>query len=857
MKDFYTISLQRADLMELESYLVNALREFFSFSSHSLYFPRPNSIIDTATWHAQERALHLPLTHNGTCLGVLMTRGVDGRKIKRLLPTIDALTRLCLDYLLSIKKSRIDELTGLARMPRLLERMQDNVELVRSHMNNSVKAENESYLHNACMALVVLRSPALDSLTSEFGYTFAHKALHEWTKTLQENLPAEVMAARSGENECTLLLHTATRASCVKTIESILEKTDTLNLTHSASKRSVRLHTIAGFALYPQDIDLSGIGLDMNEQSHHILQKARHAAHLILERNALLPKSQRSSPHNRYLAYANVLTQGGIVHEIYPLGQLLINLGRYSGAQEGQHFSVWGQKDEAWHCKGEAVLTQVNDLESVAEVLHLYDPAWGFISGDSVRLVARKTQQKTTENIEVNDQASDTNSHETEDLPFNDALLSHGDFLRQVTKLADKQSRFALALVRLHPKNYKEFSQKTVELEQILHIYQDAFSSHSPEDTDSATKSMAQEPTLMGRYGETSLMFFHPQNDIEQIEKAYENLVQCAAKEDITLTVGLAAYPFLQAHKSDILDHCQKALNLALLLKAPQVGSMGTLALNISADERYSRGDVFGAVEEYKLAILADAQNAMAWNSLGVCMAALAHYNEAQQYFNEALKLWKKLRPTHKDTQQNSDNATEENSTKVMVNSFSKHMTFSLDNEIAASLYNLGTVCQSLTEERAAIRHFKECIKVDNTHYFAHIRLGQLAEKDNKFTLARKYYNLAVELERNSEQTKTGIAFRSLAGIALKQENDTEARELLHETLLVNPQDALALNMLAKIYLTAGEDPAMSEILARKSVNLRPKYVSAWEILAKSLRLLGREDEALAAEERATSLRTL
>ncbi len=855
MKDFYTVSLQRADLMELEGFLVNALRDFFPFSSHSLYFPRPDAIIDAPAWYAQERALHLPLTHNETCLGVFMARGVDGRKIKRLLPNLEALTGLCLDYLLSIKKSRVDELTGLARMPRLLERMQDNVDLVRSHMNNAVKTEQESYLHNACMGLVVLRSPALDTLSTEFGYTFAHKALHTWTKALKEHLPPDVLAARSGENECTLLLHAATRASCIKIIENILEQTDALTLTHGASKRNVRIPTLAGFALYPQDMDVSGVGLDMNEQAHHILQKARYAARLTLERNVLLPKSQRIAPQNRYLSYAQVLTQGGIVHEINPLGQLLLNVGRYGGAQEGQHYSVWGQKDDAWHYKGEIVLMQAHDMQSVAEVLQLNDPAFGFTRGDNVRLIVHKDTQKSAAQEMPNAQTSDVNSLATEDIALNKNLLAHTDFLLEVTKLADKQSRFALALVRLHPQDYKEFPQRNSELEQVLSMYQDIFSALHSENP--ASDTLPPEASLIGRYGETSLMFFHSQSDVEHIEELYEKLVLRAGEEGLTLTAGLAAYPFLQAQKSDMVEHCQKALNLALLLDVPQVGSMGTLALNISADARYSQGDVFGAVEEYKLAILADSQNAMAYNSLGVCMAALARHSEAQQYFKEALKLWKKLRLTHKSSQPAFDADTKESRTKMTVNNFLKHMTFSLENEIAASLYNLGTVCQNLNEMRAAEKYFKECIKEDNTHYFAHIRLGKMAEHDEKFTVARKYYNLAVELERNGEDPKTGVAFRYLAGIALKQENDTEARELLHETLLVNPQDALALNMLAKIYLTAGEDPAMSEMLARKSVNLRPKYVPAWQILAKSLRLLGRDDEALAAEERAATLRTL
>lgn len=77
-------------------------------------------------------------------------------------------------------------------------------------------------------------------------------------------------------------------------------------------------------------------------------------------------------------------------------------------------------------------------------------------------------------------------------------------------------------------------------------------------------------------------------------------------------------------------------------------------------------------MEEYKLALLADEGNAMAWNSLGVCMAALGRQHEARRHFLEALK-------------------------------------HSPDETRAAQIcYNLGTVCQTLGERRAAARYYRQ-----------------------------------------------------------------------------------------------------------------------------------------------------
>ncbi len=839
MKNFYTVQLERTDLIELESYLVDALRGFVHFSGYSLYFPTIEASPKAPQWLSQERSLLLPLWHKDSALGVFMARGVDGRSIKRLLPSLEALAALCMDYLLSIKQSRVDELTGLARMPRLLERMEHNADMVRSYLSDGMGSEHEVPLHKACMGLIVLRCPALESLATEFGYTFAHQALSAWTEALQKNLPSEVLAARSGENECTLLLPTATRTSCSKFIEKVMADVDAVTLMHASSKRSIRLHSVAGFALYPQDMEHERTSLEMREQAHHILQKARHAAHMVYERNRFLPKTEKNSIQNRYLAYARVLLNGGIVQDLLPLGQMLINIGRYGGAQEGQHFSVWGQKEGTWLYKGDIVLIQVRNLQAIAEVLYLADPAWNFEKGDNLRLPDSKKQVAVS---------AASNHKPQADTSASPALLSHADFLRQLTVFADKHGQFSLVLLRIQPKNDAETGTEGMYTERTLALYETA---HKQSKNSNEASDNKNYPVLMGRYGETSLVFFHAHNTAHELEEFYKNFALQAAQENIHLAIGLASYPYLQAHKGDILEYAHKALELALLLKEPQVGIMGTLAFNISADQRYSRGDVFGAIEEYKLAILADAHNAMAWNSLGVCMAALSRHGEARQYFKEALKLWKTTLPT--DTGRTADMEGHNVHTSLA------YMTFSLQNELAATLYNLGTVCQSIGEKRAAVKHFKECITVDKNHYFAHIRLGQLAEHAGKLQQARQYYTQAADLEKNppllgQNKSSTCMAYRYLARVALKQKKLGEARELLHETLLHNAHDAMALCMLAEIYLQGGEDPAMSEMLARKSVGLRPEYMPAWHILAQSLRALGQEEAALEAQDRAASL---
>ena len=80
-----------------------------------------------------------------------------------------------------------------------------------------------------------------------------------------------------------------------------------------------------------------------------------------------------------------------------PLSRVLTSIGRSVGAREGQHFSVWsvnyavkgGSGDESLQplYKGEIVLLEVRESESVAEILHLGEPAWPLEPDDALTLL--------------------------------------------------------------------------------------------------------------------------------------------------------------------------------------------------------------------------------------------------------------------------------------------------------------------------------------------------------------------------------------------------------------------------------------------------------------------------------------
>jgi tetratricopeptide (TPR) repeat protein len=373
---------------------------------------------------------------------------------------------------------------------------------------------------------------------------------------------------------------------------------------------------------------------------------------------------------------------------------------------------------------------------------------------------------------------------DAEDAPDEDGLLTPRTF--QARLAAADESGFCLALLHIAPG-----TEHPLQGQKLLSRIAAVCRAHARQD-------------FAACYGTQSLLLFHAKSTADELADRYG----AALRElDVQAAVGLAPFPYLHFQRGELIRCCSKALDLARLLPAPHVGVFGSLALNISADRHYSKGELFKAIEEYEWALLADKNNANAWNSLGFCMASLSRHYEAQRYFSEALK-------------RNPDDVV--------------------------ALYNLGMACLSLGRDAAAKRHFNSCLKRRPDHVFAHIRLGQMAAKAGRLTAAKRRFLRAAEREESA-----GLAHRLLARLALRGKDAAQARECLHKALLYNPQDALAMHMLAKLYLDCGEDPAVAEMLARQSAALMPELAAAWQELGRALKAQGRETEAAAARARA------
>lgn len=805
--------LTRHDLITYEHLLADAVSRFLTYKSYSLYFPKGKHSLQPV-WDSQDRKLLLPLTLQGRLLGVFVARGVSMRARKSMMDVLPGLGELALEKVQLYKLSITDPATGLFTRQHMEQALCRETERIRDCFKPSGEGGCEFNGHagqgsySACMGVISFTLASLRSVMRDYGYLFADELAARLADALRESAPQQALAARTGDFEYTLFIPGGTSASCRRIAKDAVRAMRAVRMVHELTDDHVGVGVCAGYATYPQDFEGPLFGLAVEEQARQLLRKARIAAGIAGERNL-------GEATGHVMGYNRILVEGGKVVETMPMSRVMVSLGRSMGAREGARYSVWstdyrsyrmaagaqgeaggeglaepvsaeGAEPKSPLYKGEIVLMEVRESQSLAEVMHLGDPAWAIEPGDRITLMPEE------------DGIAAAAQGETAHLDPLTGLLRHRDFLARFARERERCDRFALALVRLTGAERVQ-GERTPHAEQLV------------AESAEACRSILGDDVVGGRYGLNSLIYFHAGGVPDQMRERYTRLCETLdSRLGIEAAVGVACHPFLNYRRADSMENCLKALEYAMLCPKPRVGVMDSLALNISADKLYSRGDTFDAIEEYKRALLADADNTMAWNSLGVCYAGLGRPQEARKQFDEALA---------------------RNRKDVM------------------ALYNLGNVCHTLGELKEAQAYYRKCLKQHPGHFFALIRLGQLSEAERKYGMARQYYNRAARLEENQ-----GLVQRYLARLCMRQGRTDEARECLHQALIHNPQDAVALQLMAKLYLDGGEDPEIAEVLARQAAALRPDMKSAWLELARAFEARGRHQDAREALYKAGAL---
>lgn len=799
--------LTKRDLLIYEDRLCDDLHAFIDFGSHALYFPVADEL-KAYEYIAEEKKLLLPLRFNDFLLGILLLKDVKHNENFAHLPFV---VKLCLEKIHLYKKERLDEKSGLLRPCCFMEKLKKDVQSINAYFQSTMqhdmqKQKNEFPLagvtnlssdflgseqefsglsRQSTVGLMVLPIIGLNQVRSVMGYHAAEAYYPVLAEKIRAGIPNDAYCTLLDEDNFAVLFPGASRKmmdnlahDCLAIEEYV--SFDTYKRPYLKEKNA-KLSFCAGYALFPQDWDGSADSRAVEEVPHLLVHKAKITAKRLQEAR----EKQTALAGMQSLAYRQILLHGGSVTAILPYAQLQVDLGRESGAYEGMCFSV-GESLESR--RGEIVLRKVYKDYAEAEVLMLEDPTMNINVGDRLFYIAER-------------------SFASMDIDKKTRCYAYSDFVNAVNdNIAGEQNpEFSFALMFLQ---WNEMPEESKEHESLMKSVVQALAAYLQKH--GLKKNVYAEVPKFGSLSFNSILVYHKNVQADALQALYKDaLTHIQKKFNVRGAVGLCSYPYLKYSPAEMWEGVRKALHYALLLPEPHIGILDSLAINISADKKFSLGDTFGAVEEYRMALLADTDNILAWNSLGVCLADLGRHAEAKNAFEIA---------------------------------------YSKNNKDFTTCYNLGTTCLALGDKKTAKEFFLASLAINPEHLFARIRLGEIAEKEKDFEAAREQYALAMQAD-----TESSVPYRCLAKLFMQEKDLEKAREYLQKALHKNSEDAVSLQLLAGLYLDSHEDAQLAEMLARQSIALLPFRRSAWAELARALEMQGKTNEAM--EIRRSSMR--
>jgi diguanylate cyclase (GGDEF)-like protein len=789
-----TPRLSGRDLVELEHALKDALRVHVPFESYSLFFPEslPEGVGGPVpSYRASARELLLPLVLHDELLGWFVARGVRLSAPKSAPLYLAALARAELEKFALYKRSITDPLTGLYNRDHFLGVLEREIELV----DGALMAGGASEIGGAGgfsggLGVISLDLDRFMWINERYGYTVGDAICAEAGRTMLRICPRHAVAARLIHDRFAVILPDARPRACFQLAELIRSGISRLVHKDAVTGDAISVTASLGHVCYPQGMNGQQLLRDTPERARILLRKANKAV-----------STAKHHGRNRVFGFADILPMGGKVLEVLPMGRLTVSLGRDVEARVGQRFlllppgpprSVLAEVTEEERLsgsspvthKGEAVLIEVQEDMAFAEVLHPADPSVPIVAGDRLVLVAEEGAGYDRQ------QAGD-------DMPHKDdvtGLFAHRDFMARWPGLRRGPERFALGL-------FKVLSGA----DGYARGYENAMRSRMGTLAE-LVEARAPQGSVGGEFGLGSVVWFLPGLERGEAETLLREVVADAERRGLELAAGAGVYPYMSFTRADMLENARKALDHALLLPHPRAAAFDSVSLNISADRLYMQGDLFGAVEEFKLSLLADEANVLARNSLGICYAQLGRHEQARGQFEEALR----------------------------------HAPDDL-----MALYNLGWISQRMGDAQRAKTSFERCLELDPAHVYSMLRLGALAEHAGDPDGAEQWYLKAASLPGGEPLT-----MRHLARLAVDRGDKERARECLHLALNANHNDHFAMFLLARLYLDSGEDPQIAEVLARQCSALAPEKDDYWDLLVRALEVQGKDDEARSAEAR-------
>ncbi len=282
-------------------------------------------------------------------------------------------------------------------------------------------------------------------------------------------------------------------------------------------------------------------------------------------------------------------------------------------------------------------------------------------------------------------------------------------------------------------------------------------------------------------------------------------------KKQISVSIGVASYPYLNFTKAETVLNCKKALLHAEFFGEGSVVLFDPVSLNISGDIFYGDGDYPNAIKEYKRGLIGDSKDINLLNSLGVAYASVNKHKESLECFKNVLLV---------------------------------------DNDNFMALYNLGVGEELIGENVVALSRYEKAFALKDRGEEGEDIERELLFKIGMLSCLTGNYKRCIEVllpwyKDKEEEAGARRALRYLGRSYYYGLKDyKKAMKHLQRALQFDEFDAESLGLLGIVYLDAGEGSDIALRLCEKSVELDSKNKQLRLHLTKAQIACGRLDEA-------------
>ncbi|OEU67343.1 MAG: hypothetical protein BBJ57_13985 [Desulfobacterales bacterium PC51MH44] len=375
-----------------------------------------------------------------------------------------------------------------------------------------------------------------------------------------------------------------------------------------------------------------------------------------------------------------------------------------------------------------------------------------------------------TDSAPKDDKAIDTFSVDAKKLSetFPDILFGK-TFIDHAMAGLDSSTKFEAMAIRIDDLNQKD---QAIACDHDIDLWVEV-----AKVIDATCKS---ENGMWGQLGRDMFgCFFSENNETSSLELAQKIKNRLSELRNETVSIGLASYPTINFIKDQILDNACKALDHAAFFGPDSTVLFDALSLNISGDTMYQKGDIDGAIKEFKAALLLDSSNVNVHNSLGVCYGVLGVYEKALEEFEETIRL---------------------------------------DPEETMALYNAGLVNMLTNKSDKALEYLLGAYKKEEDIFEVVFQTGKLYLKMGKPEEGKKFLEKAVGLNPDS-----GPALRYLGECCAAMNLTDEAVSAYKKVIRQSPNDAESLSALGHLFDLQGENPEITTIFCQQSVDIAPE----------------------------------